>query len=322
MTGRPKAGWGRSLNRSLLAWLVVAILVSAGGCGSGNQPASPQSAGFPLTVTDSGGRSVTVSSEPQRIVSLAPSHTEILFALELGDKVVGVDKFSNYPPEAEKIEKVGGFSDPSLEKIASLQPDLVLGTGLHKKLLPQLESLGAAVLLLESRDVEGALAHIQLVGRVTDRSRVAEQVVAEIRVRLERIKSKVQTVPQEQRPWVYYEVYSEPIMTVGPHTLIHQLIEWAGGRNIAYDAQTDYPEFSAEAVIQRNPEVIIFPSFHGTASLTVEKLRARPGWGSIRAVKEGRVYPIDADLISRPGPRLAEAAEELARLILPQHFPR
>lgn len=303
--------------------LMLAIAISA-GC-AGKKPASaPQQAPgpFPLTVTDGLGRSVTIQAEPQRIISLAPSCTEILFALGLGSRVVGVDKFSNYPPEVAGIEKVGGFSDPSVEKIASLKPDLLLGTSMHKKFLPQFEALGAPVLLLEPRNVDGVLADIRLVGRATGRPEAAEKLAQQISERIERVRSKVQTVPVDQRPWVYYEVYSEPIMTVGPGTLIHQLIELAGGRNIAYDAQTDYPEFSSEVIIQRNPDVIIFPSFHGSAALTPEKLRARPGWARIRAVREGRVYPIDADIISRPGPRIADAVEELAHLILPQQFPR
>jgi iron complex transport system substrate-binding protein len=306
------------------AILVLAIAISAGCLGKKPQAsAPPQAPGpFPLTVTDGLGRSVTIPAEPQRIISLAPSCTEVLFALGLGSRVVGVDKFSNYPPEVASVEKVGGFSDPSLEKITSLKPDLILGTSMHKKFLPQLEALGVPVLLFEPRNVDEVLANIKLVGRATGCPDAAEKLAQQISSRIERVRSKVQTVPADQRPWVYYEVYSEPIMTVGPGTLIHQLIELAGGRNIAYDAQTDYPQFSSEVIIQRNPDVIIFPSFHGSAALTPEKLRARPGWARIRAVKEGHVYAIDADIISRPGPRIADAVEELAHLILPQQFPR
>ncbi|MEW6547674.1 MAG: cobalamin-binding protein [Bacillota bacterium] len=309
--------------RAIVLLAVALVALAAAGCAEKKpQVGLTQPAPFPLTVTDGTGRQVTIPAQPQKIVSLSPSCTEILFALGLGSKVVGVDKFSNYPPEAQKVEKVGGFSDPSVEKIAALKPDLILGTGMHKKVLPQLESLGIPVVLLEPRNVEGVLADIGTVGRLTGVPEAAEKVVADVRNRIDRVKAKVDTVPREQRPWVYYEVYSEPIMTVGPNTLIHQLIELAGGRNIAYDAQTDYPEFSAEAVIQRNPAVIIFPSFHGSASLTVDKLKARPGWAAIAAVKDGRVHPIDADIISRPGPRIADAVEELARLILPDLFPR
>lgn len=303
--------------------LILALAISAGCAGRKPAPAPQQPPGpFPLTVADGLGRSVTIKAEPQRIISLAPSCTEIVFALGLGGRVVGVDQFSNYPPEVASVEKVGGFADPSMEKIASLKPDLILGTSMHKKFLPQFEALGVPVLLFEPRNVDGVLADIRLVGRATGCAEAAEKLAQQISSRIEGVRSKVQTVPVDQRPWVYYEVYSEPIMTVGPRTLIHQLIELAGGRNIAYDAQTDYPEFSSEVIIQRNPEVIIFPSFHGSAALTPEKLRARPGWERIRAVKEGRVYGIDADIISRPGPRIADAVEELAHLILPQQFPR
>ncbi|HHY96052.1 MAG TPA: ABC transporter substrate-binding protein, partial [Firmicutes bacterium] len=152
------------------------------------------------------------------------------------------------------MQKVGGFSDPSVEKIAALKPHFIVGTSIHKKVLPHLESLGIPVVLLDPKDVEGVLTDIQTVGRLTGAVQSAEKLASDLRDRIDRVRRKVDaSVPKEQRPWVYYEVYSEPIMTVGPHTLIHQLIELAGGRNIAYDAQTDYPEFSAETVIQRNP---------------------------------------------------------------------
>ena len=308
----------------VMAVLIALVLAVSAGCirGQKAEVSAPPASQFPVTVTDDSGRSVSVHAEPKRIISLAPSCTEVLFALGLGSRVVGVDKFSNYPPEVANTEKVGGFSDPSLEKIASLKPDLLLGTSMHKKFLPQFEALGVPVLLLEPRNPDGVLADIKLVGRVAGAQEAAEKVASQIASRIERVKSKVETVPKDQRPWVYYEVYSEPIMSVGPGTLIYQLIELAGGRSISYDAQTDYPEFSAEVVIQRNPDVIIFPSFHGSESLTVDKLKSRPGWARIRAVREGHVYPVDADIISRPGPRIADAVEELAHLILPQQFPR
>ncbi|MEW5932618.1 MAG: cobalamin-binding protein [Bacillota bacterium] len=307
----------------LVFLLAVAFLVAAGCAGKKPEAGPAAPAPFPRTITDGTGRQVTIPAQPQRIISLAPSCTEILFALGLGAKVVGVDKFSNYPPEAQNLEKVGGFSDPSVEKIAALKPELILGTGMHKKVLPQLEALGIPVVLFDPKDVDGVLADIQTVGSLTGATEAAGKLASDVRSRITRVKEKLDaSVPGDQRPWVYYEVYSEPIMTVGPHTLIHQLIELAGGRNIAYDAQTDYPEFSSEAVIQRNPAVIIFPSFHGSASLTVDKLKARPGWATIAAVKNGRVHPIDADLISRPGPRIADAVEELAHIIHPDLFPR
>ncbi|MEW6399664.1 MAG: cobalamin-binding protein [Bacillota bacterium] len=317
-----RGGTGPRLLVLLLA-AVMAVSVAAGCAGKKPEAGPAQPAPFPLTITDGTGRQVTVPAQPQRIISLAPSCTETVFALGLGSKVVGVDKFSNYPPEAQALEKVGGFSDPSVEKIAALKPELILGTSMHKKVLPQLEALGIPVVLLDPKDVDGVLADIQTVGRLTGATEAAGKLASDVRNRITRVKDKIDaSVPGDQRPWVYYEVYSEPIMTVGPHTLIHQLIELAGGRNIAYDAQTDYPEFSSEAIIQRNPAVIIFPSFHGSASLTVDKLKARPGWAAIAAVKNGRVHAIDADIISRPGPRIADAVEELARIIHPDLFPR
>ncbi|MBE3574380.1 MAG: cobalamin-binding protein [Firmicutes bacterium] len=277
-----------------------------------------------LTLTDDMGRQVSLpapaagSAAPQRIVSLAPSATEILFALGLGPEVVGVDEYSNYPAAASKLPKVGGFSTPSIEKIAALKPTLVLGTNLHAKFLPQFDQLHIPVLLLNPPDVSGILHDIQIVGRATGTTAAANQVVADIRSRLKRVQQKVEKIPASQRPWVYYEVWSDPLMTAGPNSFISQLITLAGGRNIAFDAKGDYPVISPENIIERNPDVILFPLVHGSDALTVEKLKARPGWEKISAVKAGRVFGIDADLISRPGPRVALAVEELSRLILPE----
>lgn len=275
---------------------------------------------YPLTVADDLGREVTLKARPDRLVSLAPGNTEILFALGLGDKVVGVDDYSDYPPEAAQVAKIGGFSNPNVEKIVALKPDLVFATNMHEQAVRQLEKLGIPVAVVSPKSVEDVLQSIRWIGKMTSTGERAVELVADLESRIKKVEAVVKGIPEEKRPWVYYEVYFDPLMTAGPRTFIGQLIELAGGRNIAYDANTDYPEFSAEAIIKRNPEIIIFPQWHGSESLTVEQMKSRDGWQQVRAIKNNRVFGIDANIISRPGPRIVEALEVLAKMIHPELF--
>jgi iron complex transport system substrate-binding protein len=215
---------------------------------------------------------------------------------------------------------VGGFSNPNVEKIVALKPDLVLATNMHEQAVRRLEEVGIPVAVVSPKTVEGVLESIEWIGRLTATSEGAARLVADLKDRIKKVETVVEKIPLEKRPWVYYEVYSDPLMTAGPQTFIGQLIELAGGRNIAYDAQTDYPEFSAEVIIERNPEVIIFPQWHGSESLTVEQVKSRSGWQEIRAVKNNRVFGVDVNIVFRPGPRIVDALELLARIIHPDLF--
>lgn len=315
------AGAGRP--KILLLMLVLTLLGTIlTGCAtpSGQQGNSttPAAAKFPLTFADDMGRKVTLAAQPQKLISLAPSNTEILFALGLGEKVVGVDDYSDYPPEAAAVAKIGGFSKPNVEKIVDLKPDLVLASSMHEQAVKQLEQLGVPTAVVDPKTVDEVLTSIKWIGRATGAEERAGQLVAQMEERIQRVRALVQEIPEEKKPLVYYEVYSDPLMSAGPKTLIGQLIELAGGRNIARTAETDYPKFSAEAIIKANPEIIIFPRFHGTASLTVEQVKARSGWEEISAIKNNRIYSIDANIISRPGPRVVEALEQLTQMIHPE----
>lgn len=317
-----------------LAVATIAVGFAATGCGRG-VPAAGGSAGgvagaaggggaasgeFPVTIRDARGQEVVIATAPRRIVSLAPSVTEILFAIGAGPAVVGVDDYSNYPPEAATRTRVGAYWPPNVEQVVALRPDLVIASGEHADWADQMERLGVKVLLVDARTVEDVTAITILVGRATGKTRQAMRVSEDVRRRVQAVKQRVARLPEEQRPRVYYEMYWDPLMTVGPQSLIGQLIELAGGRNIAADAATAYPEFSVEAVIDRDPQVIVFPDVHAPNMPTVEDLKARPGFALVSAVRDGRVHALDADVISRPGPRVAEAVEELARLFYPEVF--
>jgi iron complex transport system substrate-binding protein len=278
---------------------------------------------LPFTLTDSLGREVIIAALPQRIVSLAPSNTEILFAVGAGDQVVGVTEYCNYPPEAkEGREIVGGFSAKSLsvEKILSLKPDVVFSAGaIHQPVIEALEQAGVTVVAFDAQNFDEVYQNILTAGRITGHVAEAEKVVAEMKARLAKVQAIVREIPEQARLRVFYEVWDEPLMTAGPNTFIGQMIELAGGVNIFADVEEQYPQISPEAVVERNPDVILGPDSHAEG-LTAEKIAARPGWSDIKAVKDGRILIVNGDIVSRPGPRVVEAVEAIARLLYPERF--
>lgn len=281
-------------------------------------PPTPTPSPYPMTVTDMAGREVKIPAEPQRIVSLAPSITEILYTLNLGDRVAGVTEFCNYPPEATEKPKVGGFSDVSMEKLLEAQPDLVIAASIHiAQVVPELEKLGLPVLVVDAHDFPGVLESIRLVGRVTGAQEAAEALTAQMQERADKI---TQAVKDRPRPRVYWELDST-FWTVGPGSFVQDLIERAGGQNIAANAEAAWVQLSAEAIIAADPEVIFLADHPWGES--AETVKARPGWEKISAVVNGRIVELtqeQTDIVSRPGPRVVDALELIARALHPDAF--
>jgi iron complex transport system substrate-binding protein len=278
---------------------------------------------FPITVTDVLGRRVTLPALPQRIVSLAPSITEQLFAVGAGKKVVGVTLYDNYPPAVQHLERVGGYVTKSIsvEKILSLKPHLVLSRGeIQRGVVEALEQVGIPVVAMEPGNFDEVYASLGLIGRLTDEAEQATRVVTEMQRRVARIRTKVDAVPAAQRLRVFYKAYDEPLITAGSSTFIGHVIEMAGGINIFADLRESYPQVSDEEVLRRNPDVILGPASRGL-SLSPMRLAQRPGWQHLDALKNGRLYLLDDDLVSRPGPRLAAALEAVAKALYPDLFP-
>ncbi|MHC1610285.1 MAG: helical backbone metal receptor [Candidatus Methanospirareceae archaeon] len=269
---------------------------------------SPVGAGT-LSITDDFGRNVTLEKIPERIISLSPANTEILFAIGAGDRVVGVTEYCNYPAEAEEREEVGGVSTVSIEKVVSLEPDLVLGDELNgKETFERLEELNITVVGLNPVNVSGILDDIILVGKITGEETNASALVTDMERRLEEIKNKTRDV---KRPKVALITWHDPIWVAGSGTVQDEVIEIAGGENLFSDLN-DWDTVSLETFIDRNPDVIIVSVGHGVAGmqpydyiLSEERLKV------VNAVKNDRVYTIDADVISRAGPRIVNATETL-----------
>ena len=296
----------------LLAALTLAACTPA--VPSGNEAAG-------ITLTDGLGREVKLESAAQRVVSLAPSNTEILFALGAGDKVVGRDEVSDYPAEALALPTVGGWSGFSAEAIVALKPDLVLAAEINSpELVAELEGLGLTVYYLSNpKTLEELYVNIEIVATLTGRD--ATKLTDSLKARVAAVDEKI--MPLSARPSVFYEVDatdpSKPY-SVGPGTFIHLLINRAGGANaVELAGITDpYPQISLEQLVIAPPDIIILgDSMWGT---TAESVAARPGWDTLKAVVDGKIFPFDDNLVSRPGPRLIDGLEALARLLHPEAF--
>lgn len=252
---------------------------------------------------------IRFSERPERIVSLAPSATEILFAAGAGDSVIGVTVFCNYPLEAKEIDTIGGFSTPSLEKIVALDPDLiVVAHGNPSDVIYRLIELGFEVYGTHAKNIDEILAHIGVVGAIAGCEEGAYSVVDSLRARLEAIEEKVGliVIEEEQRPRVFYNIGS--FFTAGSGTFIDAIIETAGGKNIAVD-RSGYFIMSIEKLVDKNPQIIICDSGMGGISGAYEEIVDDERLKIVDAVKNSRVYIIEGDIMSRPGPRVVDAVE-------------
>jgi iron complex transport system substrate-binding protein len=266
-------------------------------------------------VFDDLGRLVAINGTPQRIVSLAPSNTEILFALGLEDKVVGVTDWCDYPPEALDKEKVGSYDTPDIEKIVALNPDLVLvAYGTTMDVINNLVGLGLTVFGIKTTDLDDLLNDIKTVGEITDKEVEALALTSEMESRIQAATN--QTEELEERPRVFYITWHDPLWTVGAGTFIHKLIEKGGGVNICGNLTGDLT-ISIEEVVARDPEIIITSSWLGVYEWAMNETALNV----TDARQNDRVYTCDDNLVQRPGPRLVKGLEWFAHLIQPDIFP-
>ncbi|KQB92762.1 ABC transporter substrate-binding protein [Geobacillus sp. 47C-IIb] len=306
---------------------LVALAVMLVGCNSGTgnsaQPAkkeeqNPEQAAFPVTVKDGLGEEVTIKAEPQKIVSLIPSNTEIAYALGLGEKIVGVSDFDNYPDDVKTKTKVGSM-EFNVEKIISLKPDLVLAhaSSAHnaKDGLQQLKDAGITVLVINSAtSFNDVYASIKLIGQATGTADKAEQVIHDMKAKLAQMKEKAKQIPADKQVNVWVEVEPPPqLYTAGKGTFMDEMLQVISARNVAGDLE-GWPMVTEEQAVAYKPDVII------TTYSGAEQVLKRTAWKDVPAVKNKRVYDVNTDLVSRPGPRLVEGVEELAKAIYPDVF--
>ncbi len=267
---------------------------------------------------DALGREVVLAEEPKRIVSLAPNITEILYALKLDDRVVGVTRFSDYPEEAKEKPKLGSYINPNVEKIVALEPDLILATygGNPEATALHLERLGLALYVTRPKTIEDVLVMIDKIGMITGAEDRAAALVIRLRQRIKTVRDRVLNAP---RPLVFLEISARPLMTVGAGSFHDQMIALAGGKNLAGDMSARYPQYSLEEVVKRAPDLILISTMDRSGQFEQQKARWMQ-WDSIPAVANNRICFIDSDLIDRASPRIVEGLEEIARLIHPELF--
>ena len=315
------AGGMPVLSRNLRLWTLLVALLLLSSCAEAATPApAPAAPGFPLTVTDDAGRSVTIAQEPQRLISLASSNTELVYAAGLQDRLVGVDDYSDYPAEAKSKEKVGGFSKPNVEKIVGLAPDLVLATQIHTKgVVADLEQRGLKVVVIQPTKLDQMPENLLLLGRLTGKQAQAERVAGELRQRIQAVTAKTAAAAKVR---VFFEL-SPDLISVGPGTFLDDMIAKAGGESVSHDAQGSWPKLNPETIVATDPQVIIL-SDHGSDSggVTARMVKERPGWASVAAAKNNRIVLLpDQDITNRPGPRAVDGLEFLARALHPELFP-
>lgn len=277
--------------------------------------AEPKRTTYPITLKDAAGRDVTIAAEPKRIISVAPSNTELVFALGKGGSLVGRSEFDDYPAEVKSIESIGGFMPPNYEKIVSLKPDLILLISGSEEARDKLTNeYKLTTFVVNPQNFAELYAGIKTLGQILNAQEQAEKLVADMEKQVNGVKEKA--AKAAEKPVVFYEVWHDPLMTAGPNTFIDDMIRIAGGVNAAASAKEPWPQFSLEQLAAANPAVIIAGSPDAAKAA-----RERKGWESLKAVKDGKVFGLpDQNLFVRPGPRLVQGLQWLAEQVHPEIF--
>ncbi len=313
------------------AGLAAALLA---GCGDENAiseeeevqtqvepPEDVEEVDFPVTLTDAMGEEIVIEEEPQAIVSMIPSNTEIAYELGLGEKIVGVSDFDNYPEETADVEKIGG-QEFNVEKIISLEPDLVLahesGLGMGTEGLDQLTDAGLTVFVVDNAEsFEEVFDTISVIGQATGTKETAAALVEEMEIQIETIAEQANSV--EEIKSVFVEVGSDPeIYTTGSGTFMDEMLQIINAENVAGELE-GWVSMDPEAIVEADPDVIVTTE-GGYIENAEEAIETRSGYGEITAVEEDAVYSIDSDAVTRPGPRLTEGLLDLGRAVYPEVF--
>jgi iron complex transport system substrate-binding protein len=296
----------------LAVMLVTALLfASLAGCGSSGTSGGSGK----ITLTDDAGNKLVLDKPADRIVSLAPGNTEIVYAVGAQDKLVGVTTYCDYPPAAKKKPRIGDFSTPNVEKIASVNPQVVLVTGgIQKGMVESLNKLGIKVFVIDPKSFEGLFKDMEAVGVMAGIKDVAASKVEAMRKQVSQVEAKAKDLPKTN---VFFEIYKQPLMTAGTGTMIDLMIKNAGGKNLGAAAGPQFPEFSEEQLLKDNPDVYV--AVKGSQSDPAD-ISQRPGYSALKAVKDGRVYVVEDNPFVRSGPRLVQGLQQLAQILHPEVF--
>jgi iron complex transport system substrate-binding protein len=296
---------------------VACVLLLAASCSSKRETVVPQNtAAETREVTDEAGRHVRVPVRPERIVTLAPNLTEIVYAVGAGNRLVGNTTYCDYPPEAKQITKIGDTMQPNIERIVALRPQLVFVSTASQleAFTRQLNEQGIAVYVTDPRSLEDIFRSIKTLGELLNEAERSQQVVNDLRARASAVEAAVKTSKPVR---VFYQVSAAPLYTIGREAFLTDLIRRAGGQSVTADVPGAFPRYSDEAALATQPEAVIL-----SIDSSMDEGNAKPAPSLLKspAVTGGRVYGINGDLLSRPGPRLVEGLEQIARVLHPEAF--
>lgn len=301
----------------LLLAPILALVIVLAACSRPTPRASSEPESATREVVDEAGRRVSIPAKIDRIISLAPNLTEIVYAVGAGDRLVGNTEYCDYPPEAKKVAKVGDTLQPSIERILALRPQLVLVSTASQleAFTKQLNENQIAVYITDPRDLEGVFRSVLAVGDLLNESVTASELVKQLRARSEKVERAVTGLP---RVSVFFQLSGQPLYTAGRSSFVTNLIERAGGRSVTSDVQEAWPRLSDERALASRPEAVIMPS--GDAMGAAANTKVAAALRNSPAVQNGRVYLIDGDLLTRPGPRLVDGLEQIAHALHPKAF--
>lgn len=293
----------------MVALMLLFVLTS---CKSGDSNGNDKETAA-IEITDIKGKTVVLNKTPERIVSLSPTNTEIVFALDAGEKLVGVTSFCDYPEEAKEIDKIGDFENPNIELIKKMDPDLVLAGGfLQEDLMAALEELGIPVASTEAAGVESIYDSIAMIGKLVGQETKAEELINNIHKDIEEIENKVMG---KEKPKVFYLVWKDPIFTAGQGTYINEIIQIAGGQNVASEIE-GWGQYSFEELLKQDPDILI-AAYHSTdEGMRKEDIMEDELFSKLPCVRDGKIHIMsDDNIVSRPGPRVVEAIREMAETL-------
>lgn len=302
--------------------LCMLIIFSAGVYGCSNKTAEKSAVEssnsvYPLKVVDFFNREITIDKEPERVISLAPELTEIIFALGKGDKLVGRTDYCDYPAEASKVPSIGQITEPNIEKIVELKPDVVIASDLtNKDTVDKLTQLNIRVVIISGiKSFEGTYRNIENAASILNAKAAEEKIIADMKTKVNYVEAKVKNA---SKPSVYYVISFGPSgdWTAGKNSFTSSIIEIAGGTNAAADVKEEYSAYSIEKLVEKNPDILICSKFFDSK----KGIEAANGYKDLKAVKEGKLLEIDNNLLDRQGPRIADGLEAVAKLIHPEAF--
>lgn len=321
---------------SLLMSLMLAIMLAACGNetnteGQGAGQTTEQGSGadntdqtsletqYPLTITDATGESFTFEKAPEKIVSVSPAETESLYAIGLDEEIVGVSDYDDYPEQVKDKPKMGSLYTPNAEAIIAAEPDIVFtGISMDEAAVQKLRDLGIVIFKTDPKTIGDVMNNIEVYGQITNHQAQAQQVLEKMKSDIKEVQDKVASLADTEKKQVYVEF--SPGWTVGKGEFMDEVIMWAGGVNVGGEAEGWY-EISEEKIIDANPDVILYASDVVDNDKTLDQIiKARSGWNEITAIKNDQVISIDANLLSRPGPRVTEGLKEVAKAIYPDLF--